>query len=1175
MAKKIEILENTLLKLLVRRGTDADRKQIILSEGELGYATDTERLYIGNGSDAGGIIAGNKFLGSYSTSDFLTITEATSGDLAYDIDRKALYASKGNGVWDRISTSTDSGDFKTVVDAGDVKPTALGDGLVLDGNLRVAVDCNGVRTNQVSTCNSNYLKLPQQLQLGNKVSQQVKFPDGGGQGGQYLQTDGAGNLKWAFSESATNYLYNTENGPVPVGCIMPFTSNINLPTGWLLCNGQEVLKADYADLEEVIGDSYGTASNADYFKLPNYLNKALYGVDDTPGDSTVYDIGSEGTSGVSFGTVWQNVSREFGEVDLTANQFRGIGKTYINDTGYYLGLTAQVWKNSQDASLLDVVFGDINTQNPSANTFIKLVWATNTGGGVHGTGFTIVPPGEKYTFFSRRDADRALTGITSLYVAELRGPAGGATFSGVTEGTNISGKTYDTGWISSGTNNIIVDNNRTIQIDHNLNSTSLSVDVYVADDASGEGATLVSDIILDNSGFVYGAQVQNIQDVTLDVVLGNGGWIKAGSNTTSYTTPGFTGKYIRVVVQGPSNNVAESGTLTDSFSVGPYSLEGSYTVDLPPTWSGGKPDHVSGILRGVNLTSTYNSWVQIVSYTDTEITFFIQSAQVGTLPADTYVDLLLIKNNGIVSSSDTLSQLSVSVAQGRQATAAETGGPTAAGYQYVDLNNPSALNIGENPGADFQILASAGKFDPSGGPITLQASYARHSYGTSINYGGAIDQCMCYVYKDNVNGDPTKIIVYCTNSPEGSDGRQPAYFNLTAVQHATTTKSEIANVQDIMFVGTTPSVASGAWGTTNPIPSGTWLVELAFQENNEALGTAVDEDVRSYIAKKYIVPDGKYLYFAHKDSRAFYTISDSNTAPVEPSQGGVWTQLTSNNIGVGEGRIGTDTQNTAICYGSATKLGTFSDVSTGSGNTISSALSAEGALFIIKAVKDELLDPKLTVNLPLTATVNGQPIPSGTEFNPLLGDVELGIVQEVVAVPPGVEAFDTAGTDTFTTVTQYTKFYVTGSGAVGGNRPGGAAATIIGYLDLPIGTTIDMQVGAGISGSLNEVDGNYSNISIGGTELVRSLGGVADAVAGSTSSGTVANDARIISSHIIRGGATGVDTNATGDGTNGLEEGAGASSFWGAQGVAGAGGGSTSNVSIGSTSDGMVMFEWT
>ena len=64
MSKKIEILENTLLKLLVRRGTDVDRQLITLDQGELGYTTDSKRLFVGDGSTLGGTIAGNKFLGS-------------------------------------------------------------------------------------------------------------------------------------------------------------------------------------------------------------------------------------------------------------------------------------------------------------------------------------------------------------------------------------------------------------------------------------------------------------------------------------------------------------------------------------------------------------------------------------------------------------------------------------------------------------------------------------------------------------------------------------------------------------------------------------------------------------------------------------------------------------------------------------------------------------------------------------------------------------------------------------------------------------------------------------------------------------------------------------------------------------------------------------------------------
>ena len=76
----IEILENTLLKLLVRRGTDSDRKQITLESGELGFTTDTDRLYIGNSTTPGGVVVGNIYKGKVA--DVTSLTPVVTGDYA-------------------------------------------------------------------------------------------------------------------------------------------------------------------------------------------------------------------------------------------------------------------------------------------------------------------------------------------------------------------------------------------------------------------------------------------------------------------------------------------------------------------------------------------------------------------------------------------------------------------------------------------------------------------------------------------------------------------------------------------------------------------------------------------------------------------------------------------------------------------------------------------------------------------------------------------------------------------------------------------------------------------------------------------------------------------------------------------------------------------------------------
>ena len=83
----IEILENTLLKLLVRRGTDTERKEVTLDEGEFGYTTDTKRVFIGDGTTPGGTLVGNKFLG---TAETITDKTGVIGDIAFDSDNNIL-----------------------------------------------------------------------------------------------------------------------------------------------------------------------------------------------------------------------------------------------------------------------------------------------------------------------------------------------------------------------------------------------------------------------------------------------------------------------------------------------------------------------------------------------------------------------------------------------------------------------------------------------------------------------------------------------------------------------------------------------------------------------------------------------------------------------------------------------------------------------------------------------------------------------------------------------------------------------------------------------------------------------------------------------------------------------------------------------------------------------------
>lgn len=277
MSKKIEILENTLLKLLVRRGTDAERQLITLDVGELGYTTDGKRLFVGDGSTVGGKVAGNVFLGS--AVDHTLITEGTDGDFAFNTTNNTLYAKNGTS-WDRIAvlyTAAD-GSIEVDVNAGTIAVGTLSashfeDATDLTGNSieivsgQISLSSTQIKTNRVTPNSTSHLFLPQNLNINNV---EYQFPTGGlGGANSFLKTDTAGNLRWAAPESNANLFFNSSAAAIPVGGMVESATLSSMPTGWLLADGQTVAGADYPDLSAAIGDIYGANAGHTTFDLPD------------------------------------------------------------------------------------------------------------------------------------------------------------------------------------------------------------------------------------------------------------------------------------------------------------------------------------------------------------------------------------------------------------------------------------------------------------------------------------------------------------------------------------------------------------------------------------------------------------------------------------------------------------------------------------------------------------------------------------------------------------------------------------------------------------------------------------------------------------------------------------------------------------------------------------------
>ena len=798
MAKKIEILENTLLKLLVRRGTDTDRRNISLSEGELGYTTDTERLFIGNGQP-GGVVAGNRYLGSDSD-PAATFTTALTGDLVFDTNTKSLCAFKGSGVWERVSSLTEStGDINVSVDAGDILSNACGRNMEIDGNGRIQTKATS-KFNRVETINTDFLSIPRKLNLFDGTSNQsFTFPTNA-LGGKYLRTDASGNLSWEDPVGAAEFFYNSENGPIPVGAVLPFTAGGVIPTGYLVCNGQAVSRTTYSDLFDVIGVNYGSTTGSN-FKVPDYSLSTLYGVDSDPHNAQVYKVGADVNLGGD--KAYVSISGTGGATSIAQNSpgvytyqisdLQGVGVDNSKIRGLYIRCKGRFSGTGSSTRIEATLPNDTNTLRPFYLTSETPSPPVNVSGHFWTETVKFLPINKNQTSFKLEifgsAAEYEILGAEQFN----SGGAGGTTI------TQEGFGSYSSGWVNSD-GSTLVENRALLSLNHNLGSSELTFTVYVADDASGTNSIEVTGNTWRRDAESFGLQIQDITDTSYNIRLGRSGWLDFVSETNAAITD-WAGKYIKVVA----------------------------------------------------------------------------------------------------------------------------------------------------------IAADAVISTPS------------------------------------------------TQSP----------------------------------------------------------------------------------------------------------------------------------------------------------------------------LSAQGTIYVIKAIPDIVANPTLTVVSPLTATVNGVN-KTNTAFSPLVGDIVIGQPDAAEAVPPGLRRFASSGSKTFTTKTQYTKFHVTGSGSTGGTITGSNAATLIGYLNLPVGTVLDLEIGAGIPATSGLTNGNYSQISHNGTVLVKSdgaIGGVMYNSPNAVNTGTFnktytfsGNQVVAQNSFIINGGA-GVDTNGTD------EESVGPASFWGSWPAPGAGAHGDENATI-YTSDGMVMFEW-
>lgn len=132
--------------------------------------------------------------------------------------------------------------------------------------------------------------------------------------------------------NVTDDVYINNNIYTPVGSILTY-SGVSAPGGWLLCNGNEVSKAQYPRLFAVIGNLYGSPVNSNNFVLPNLADRIPVG---KSGSNNVADVG--GASNVTLSVANLPSHTHTGTVDSAGSHTHEItddGHTHINYDAYF------------------------------------------------------------------------------------------------------------------------------------------------------------------------------------------------------------------------------------------------------------------------------------------------------------------------------------------------------------------------------------------------------------------------------------------------------------------------------------------------------------------------------------------------------------------------------------------------------------------------------------------------------------------------------------------------------------------------------------------------------------------------------------------------------------------------------------------------------------------------
>ena len=152
-----------------------------------------------------------------------------------------------------------------------------------------------------------------------------------------------------------HWVVDVESG-APVGAVMPYAGSTP-PDGWLLCDGSEISRTNYARLFSVIGTTYGAGDGNSSFNLPDFTDRVIQGG----------TIGSYKSAGVP--NITGAITCFRSTYSAWTGQTGAIGHSEYNSTGYNYSVAPDNQKHNTldiDASRCSSVYGNSTTVQPPA-----------------------------------------------------------------------------------------------------------------------------------------------------------------------------------------------------------------------------------------------------------------------------------------------------------------------------------------------------------------------------------------------------------------------------------------------------------------------------------------------------------------------------------------------------------------------------------------------------------------------------------------------------------------------------------------------------------------------------------------------------------------------------------------------------------------------------------------